>query len=356
VSEMSFESMEDGQSNTDSDGFDWNTMGAPEAEQAEGTPLEEPVEEEPQAPQRERDEKGRFLPQATEEETQEDTPEEAPSGYPPEVAQLIDRFGGDVNKALAYAVEAQKFVGQQGTEVGQLRQTVEQQQQALQQLQAQLAAEAQQYDQEDWQQEYAKLMDEDAAEATIAAYQRLDGPSFNRAYAQWMQDDPVSAKIWMSQEQRLAEQEDRYAKLAQAVEPVIGQVTNTSQQQATQEAVNSVVRENPDLPQYTEAINQVLAENKLLSVAAHGDIPEIKADALRAAYTLAKARTTATQGDAARQLATAQSQASEAAMTDAFVASSANVVREQPTETLADQVTRGWDDISTSHEWSGPGI
>ena len=48
--------------------------------------------------------------------------QETPLHDDPEIAAYLERFGGDADKALAAAVEAQKMIGRQANEVGELRQ------------------------------------------------------------------------------------------------------------------------------------------------------------------------------------------------------------------------------------------
>lgn len=50
--------------------------------------------------------------------------EDAPLHDDPEVAAYLEKFGGDADKALRAAIEASKTIGRQGSELGELRQTV----------------------------------------------------------------------------------------------------------------------------------------------------------------------------------------------------------------------------------------
>ena len=84
---------------------------AEEAEAVEEEVVEEEAAEEEPA-ERTRDEKGRFAPLK-----QED--------LATEIQAYLDAHGGDVAAALRDATEAQKVIGRQGSELGDLRKAVE---------------------------------------------------------------------------------------------------------------------------------------------------------------------------------------------------------------------------------------
>lgn len=76
-------------------------------------------------------------PAATADETGTTTEgegDEEPLHEDPEIAAYLEKFGGDPDKALQAAVEAQRLLGKQGNELGDLRQTVAKLEGAVEQL------------------------------------------------------------------------------------------------------------------------------------------------------------------------------------------------------------------------------
>ena len=72
-----------------------------------------------------RNELGQFAsqePPASEAEVEDPQAEETPSGQDPAVQALLNKYGGDVHKALNAAVHAQRRLGELGNELGQTRQ------------------------------------------------------------------------------------------------------------------------------------------------------------------------------------------------------------------------------------------
>lgn len=110
---------------------------------ASGLTTEESAQDRP------RDEQGRFAPAAqpdTEEETEGAAPEQEEQ-TDPELASLLERHEGDVNAALAAALqerrEAQSLIGRQGNELGQERQARQELAERLARLEGRLEAQPQ---------------------------------------------------------------------------------------------------------------------------------------------------------------------------------------------------------------------
>lgn len=101
------------------------------------------------APGRSRDEQGRFAPAAplAEEEEPEGAAPEQEEQTDPELASLLERHEGDVNAALAAALqerrEAQSLIGRQGNELGQERQARQELAERLARLEGRLEAQPQ---------------------------------------------------------------------------------------------------------------------------------------------------------------------------------------------------------------------
>jgi hypothetical protein len=330
--------------NVDEQGFDWDSMTqtetAPSGQPAghEGLQLEEP-------PQRQRDEKGRFVSQSEEyppsptEPEQHDEGDPGQPGYSPEIQALLAKYGGNVEAALAASVEAQQYVGRSKQEMGELRRELEE-----------LRARQEQAFFEDDESEFAESFDEqleaDAAEAAMAAFQRGDNARFQQAYAQWTRDDPVTARIWGESQAAKLE----LAQVREQMQATMQPVVEDRRQQAEINVFTELAREYPDIAQNIDGINQVLQENQVLYFLAHEGIPEAKKQAIAMAHQVALARKSATQGTMTATQSRLAAQQEQMAAEQAFVTSGQNAVRGQE-ESLADIVTRGWDDISTSHHW-----
>lgn len=105
---------------------------APEAAPEQGTPAEEVSAEQP------RNELGQFssTEPASEAGVEDQQVEEVPSGQDPAVAAFLNKYGGDVEKALAGAVHLQRKAGEQSNELGDLRRMVDELSQLRETVQA----------------------------------------------------------------------------------------------------------------------------------------------------------------------------------------------------------------------------
>ena len=173
------------------------------------TPVEEPVEETPtEEPS-----------PADEADTEE--PEPAKPEYPEQVAKLLDKYGGDVTKALQAAVEAQSTVGSLSNEIGQLRKSVEE----LSAVREQKPPAAPFVPQE-----LAAAIETNPADVAAWALQNDNKPAFEAAMREWYDQDPREAGRF----ERVLERELLKQELTQQIQPEIESVR--SQQQARQVA------------------------------------------------------------------------------------------------------------------------
>lgn len=267
------------------------------------------------APERPRNEKGQFAP----------TPEEP--GYDPELQPLLDKYGGDVNKALRAAMEAQSTIGSMASELGQLRQVVQ----------------AQQWQQNQPEYDYAPLIEEDANQAAQIAFQNGDTRGFTAALTTLAQEDPTAAEVWRLRLENIA--------LQRSVQQELAQVRGFQTSQALDQNLAMLAAKYPDVSEVADTMATVLQERPTLRMAAMSTNPQFVVQALEDAYQIAKARTSDTLGGAAAQVAQAQAQAHEQALRNAYVGTTTRAVGEEPQPNLADAIAAEWATIPTSLGW-----
>lgn len=196
----------------------------------EGTP--EPVAEvpEPEAPEdgRPRDEQGRFT-KAEEQTSVEEQAEQL----------LAGKFKSPEELEHAYT-ELQSRMGQQGSELGQLRETLEKLNQRLEvpEQEPQFALDQPTID---WFDEQVERSPQ--AAATWAKENDTSGVLYQRALDYWKEDDPFAAATWVFND-RLEQQKKEFAEqLTQHTRPLVEQ----SRQQAIASAWNAAKHQLPDL-------------------------------------------------------------------------------------------------------------
>lgn len=175
----------------------------------------------------------------------------------PETEELLKRFGGDLNKALQSAADAQKLINRQGGEVGDLR---KQNEEILRQLSE--LKEAQARPQLRWPDEDDEP--EDAVEAlqSIAesAFYAEDLDTFVRAYEAWKQIDPLGANA--------------YSLLKQTEARVLAAQPQTSSP-SLEQGVNALLEKYPQLntPDFQAQLGAELQKLPTLGRLLRGEIP-----------------------------------------------------------------------------------
>lgn len=208
-------------------------------EQQDAAPAEEaqPTEGEAQ-PQddRPRDEQGRFAPAAAQDE--------------PDVRAYLERHGGDVDKALRSAVEAQQELGRKNLEVGELRQ-----------MRADLEAIKQGMEPEFDPEEYQAYAMENPREAAVTAYQHAkktgDWGLYQQTIQDWSREDGFAASDFHSdvklaevqeqwrQQQAPVQQELQNRDLALAMEAAVAQYPELARDDFVQSALPLVGQHSP---------------------------------------------------------------------------------------------------------------
>lgn len=229
---------------------------------------------------------GKFVPKSQD-------GEEAPASNP-DLDAYLAKYGGDVDKALVGAVEAQKLIGRQGQELAEARrlsEQVEQLQQAMQHAQVQPVAPP-----VNWE----SLIEDNPEGAAQYAYQTGNYDAMVAAVDSWKDEDPFSAAVFWSNVQ----QQYNLQRVALAL--------SEEQQQTPQNhpdldrEVAQVVTRNPGLEQMLPQIAEVAKETPLLRNALERGAPAERAQALEALYLLARGRDTDTLAREAAQRAHAE--------------------------------------------------
>lgn len=162
----------------------------PGDEELLGRATEEPeaaVVEEPEVQERERDDKGRY---AKQEEAPEETPEVTADDTDSELETYLAKYGGDKDKALQAAVEAQKLIGRKESELQELRDELNQR---FDQFEERVTPPAPTYDAEQVQE---RLAENPAliSQVAQAAYEEGNEDILDVAIVAWEDHDPHGAK------------------------------------------------------------------------------------------------------------------------------------------------------------------
>ena len=184
----------------------------------------------------------------------------------PRAAQVLDKYGGDVEKALAAAAEAQELIGRQGSELGELREyrSQQEQQQSLTPPDQIIA--------------YAE---QDPAQAALMAYQQYGRQSmpYQQAMRAWMDFDPYAASEFNTQA--------AMADYDQQIRPQLAE-------QKLSADLNQIIQKYPDFQEYGDAIMRE-AQNSPVVRALQAQGASIGADVIEHLYFAAKGRAATAQ-------------------------------------------------------------
>lgn len=247
----------------------------------------------------------------------------------PEVQAYLEKFGGDPAKALQAAVEAQRLLGRQGQELGELRSLVEQGFQTLEQRQA--AAAQPQYDPdalEGWFAENPSKIPEIAA----AAYYRGDEFLLDQAIVAWEEVDKAGARRFERQISVAQARAELHAETTQQTAVVAG----------WNEVAASFAEDHPDVEQIAPKMRELATQYpNIVSVLQSGD-PTAKREVLDFLYEKASRGQETDTRARAREIAREQEQGRQEAIEAAAVASGSAVVP-ATTATVGDRIANEWD-------------
>ena len=210
-------------------------------------------------------------------------PEEAPPSAPPEEAApeaatpeerlYAGRFRDPESMEAAYtALEAR--MGQQGNELGQLRQAL---QEGVQQQQDLMAGE-----------EFDGLADDDAQQAAFYAAEHFGrgDPRYERALSDWAIDDPLTATRFDTELRLLQERE----LIGQQFGSALGPLQQNHATQTMVSAFEDVKGGHPDFGDYEQAMLEVAQSRpRVLADLERGD-PETIRQTIEDLYFIAKSR------------------------------------------------------------------
>lgn len=276
----------------------------------------EPVAEEPQLPDtattdRPRNELGQFISTKEEEEpveapaaeeeaeapAAEAATEEAPAEesadegefvleIDDDLQSILDKYDGDIGKALRALNESQSMIGRQANEVGELRQQLNEMQQAMQQGFQQVAQ------QPVFAGPYMNNIDENPQGLVGEALERGDMQTLELAIRAWGEEDPFAASAFL-----IALNQQAAAAAMEYEQP---QAVSTPQSGPTLEAAMAdVVARHPDVEKYLPAVEQVAQEFPTLRDSMRSGAPQLQAQAFEELLKIAKARSSATDTQAA---------------------------------------------------------
>lgn len=255
----------------------------------DGVEVGEVPETAPPAADPPRDEKGRFV--SSKEETEEAT-EETPTAETTEVAEteaeevpeedgdlvleidetlqgVLDRYGGDLGKALQALAEKDSFIGRQGNEMGELRSELAALREAVMQVQQppQFVG------------PYVNDLDENPKALLAEAMERGDQQTVQLALEAWGEEEPFAAAAFLMHLQTI-----------QAQAPPPASPVHQGSEASLESAMSAVVERHPDVEKYLPAIGEAAKEFPTLRSFMEQGTPAQKAQAFEELLVIAKSR------------------------------------------------------------------
>jgi hypothetical protein len=290
------------------------TEEAPAEDTAEAQPETEPQAEAP-TEERPRDEKGRVLPK-------EETPEEPQ--YDPAVQDYLAKYGGDPEKALAAAVEAQRKIGEQGSELGELRRLIEERIPEQQEEQPS-------YDQDalaEWFETNPTRIPQVASQA--AQQYGSSNPLYISAITAWREIDEVGATAFNNE------------VIKNELRTELQGATPTSQPWESTAA--QFAQSHPDFQNYAPQMQEIAKEYEaVVQNTLQDGTPEAQLQVLKFLYQEARGRQADTLTATKTQVAQEAQEGADRAIQDAQVASATAVKSDPPRKSAADLIAEEWD-------------
>lgn len=196
---------------------------------------------------------------------------------------IIDRFDGDIGKALRALGDSQSMIGRQANEVGQLRQQ-------LAELQEQMQQGFQSFQQQPrFFGPYQNDLEENPKGLLAEALERGDADTMHLAIRAWGEEEPFEAAAF------LFSLNQQQASPAQS-EPVAAQ---QAVGESLEQAMADVVARHPDVEKYLPAIGETAKEFPTLRNFMEQGTPAQKAQAFEELVVIAKTRSQQTDTSAA---------------------------------------------------------
>lgn len=282
------------------------------------------------------DEEGTESPEELTEEpetvTSDEVPEQPDGGdyvleIDDDLQAVLDKYNGDVGKALKALGESQSFIGRQANELGDLRKELAEIRQALQQPQQQPVQ---------YVGPYVNDPDENPQEFVLEALERGDSRAAEKAIRAWGEYEPFEATTFLIQ---LQQQQAEMAAAPASTAPATPAYNGPSVEQAMSE----VVQRHPDVQKYLPKVEQVAKEFPSLRDSMRSGTPAVQAQAFEELLKIAKARSSTSDTQTAmRRLVLKTQEEVRAEKAEAAVVSAKN--QSAATESQGDEdFWEAWD-------------
>jgi hypothetical protein len=288
------------------------------------------------APEKPRDDQGRFAktePEQPEPEPEADAtpePEAAEPETTPEPGLILGKFKNADELAAAYQ-ELESFKGRQSSEISDLRRALEERFATLEQQAARPAAPS------SWE----DLIDDNPAAATKLAYEHGDTVAMQRAARAWEDVAPGAPELWAETVRLRSEMNTRLAAYDEALGPVRAQADAS----VLQDGVRRLTGAYPEIgeflasDEFARLADQIPLAKKALTEGA----PDEVVSAIETVYLIHRGRASDNLKDTAREVARTAAEEAQTMREEAFVAS-ATATTAAPRASKADEYAAGWDD------------
>ena len=186
-------------------------------------------------------------------------------------AAILERYDGDIVKALQALGEKESFTGRQANEIGQLRAELQQMQQSIQQGFQQ---------QPQYFGPYQNDLDENPKGLVAEALERGDTRTMEMAIRAWGDEEPFEAAAFLF---ALQQQNQSYEPEPVAAPEAVGQSLET--------AMADVVSRHPDVEKYLPGLGETAKEFPTLRNFMEQGTPAQKAQAFEELLVITKTRT-----------------------------------------------------------------
>lgn len=199
----------------------------------------------------------------------------------PEVLSILEKYDGDLNKALRALNESQSMIGRQGNELGDLRQQLTELAGLIQQNQVNPLAYA----------PYRNSLDEDPSALVMEVLDRtaqtgqFDQATYEAAIAAWGEEDPFGAARLDAQ---VAFARQQAAAMAQ--EPSPADRSPARSEPSLEEAMSAVVQRHPNIEQHIALVGEIAKEFPTLRTSMANGTPSQKAQAFEELVMIAESR------------------------------------------------------------------
>jgi hypothetical protein len=245
------------------------------------------------------------------------------------VKAYLDKYDGDVEKALAAAVDAQALVGRQGQELGELRRTVEERMGQVEQTVR--AATTPQYDPDELAGWFAENPTRIPEVARTAFYQGNDA-LMDAAIEAWEDVDKLGARRF-----------DRDVAVARARQEISAESEKRQEVAAGwNEAAGAFAEAHPDLDKYAPKMREIAPEYPTLMEILSTGNAEQRVEVLEFLYTKAAGHASETLSLVNKDIAREQAREADAAIKEAAVASAATA-NKAPETSVAKRIAEAWE-------------